>query len=69
MTIGILGLTLEALGAVMIAYTVIRTHAMVERERRIDTRIVRAIRGERTMAIVGVLFVIAGYLIQVWERL
>lgn len=69
MSIGVIGMSFEALGSVMIAYTVIRTHAMVERERRIDTRIVRFMHRERIAAFIGVLFIVAGYLLQVWERI
>ena len=61
----LIGMTAEAVGTLLIAFTVIRTHGIVSRERRIDKRVLQAIHWERMMAVVGVICLFIGYIFQV----
>jgi len=61
----ITGITLGMIGKVLLGVAVIRVHMHVAHEHKIDRDVVRAIRRERTTSIIAILFIIAGYVLEV----
>lgn len=64
-TILITGITLDVIGTVSIAHTVLRVHDRVRREHTIDLRVMKEMRRERIIGIVGIALVVVGYIFQV----
>jgi UPF0716 family protein affecting phage T7 exclusion len=64
-TILITGITLDAIGAILVAYTVIRVHDRVRKEHHIDSRVLGEMKQERVIVIAGIAFIIIGYILQV----
>ncbi len=67
MNIEIFSHTLEVAGTLMIAFAALRVHHRVLNEHKIDKRVFRAMRKERIAGIIGVAFVVFGYLLQMWS--
>ena len=65
----LLGLTLEVLGTVMIAYTVLSVHYRVRKEHKIDEAVFKHMRREQTVGIIGIILIIAGYLLQIPSKI
>jgi len=65
----LLGLTLEVIGTVMIAYTVLAVHYRVRKEHKIDEVVFKHMRREQTVGIIGILLIIAGYILQIPSKL
>jgi len=61
----ITGITLDVIGTVLIAYTVLRVHNRVRKEHHIDSRVLKEMKMERAVGIIGVGLIIAGYVFQV----
>lgn len=61
----ILGITLDTIGTIVIAYMVLSVHAQVRRESHIDAYVKKTMRLEHTLGIIGVILVVAGYALQV----
>ncbi|PIR87008.1 MAG: hypothetical protein COU11_02135 [Candidatus Harrisonbacteria bacterium CG10_big_fil_rev_8_21_14_0_10_49_15] len=57
--------TLQFLGEVMIAYTAIMVHFRFWKEHKIDDKVFKVMRSEQTIGVLGILFLLAGYLINV----
>jgi len=57
--------TLDLVGSLLIAYTVIMVHYRFWREHKIDGKVFLEMRREQMIGIVGVIFILAGYLIKV----
>lgn len=60
-----IALTLDIIGKVMIAYTALAVHARVRKEHKIDTAVFKIMKWENTVGVVGIIFMIAGYLIRI----
>lgn len=65
MSLPAIGLTLELIGTLLLAYTVIRVHLMIGRERKIDRKVLAVLRHERWAAVIGTLLIAAGYVLEV----
>jgi len=63
-TILIIGITLDVIGTILIAYTVLRVHNRAREERAIDSRVINEMKKERAASIVGIVFIIIGYIFQ-----
>jgi hypothetical protein len=59
----ILALTSEFIGTLLIGIAVLRVHTRVEREHRIDKRVLKAIHKERWLTKIGLLFIIIGFVL------
>ncbi|MBI2037889.1 MAG: hypothetical protein HYT15_03085 [Candidatus Magasanikbacteria bacterium] len=65
--IQIVGISLDVVGTILIAYTVLRVHDRVRKERRIDLPVTKEMVTERTMVIVGIALILIGYIFQlIW---
>jgi len=67
--INVSGFTIDVVGKVMIAYTAIAVHTRFWKEHRVDERVFEAMKKERWIGIIGVIFIIAGYLMQLPGKL
>ncbi len=60
-----IGMTVSTLGKVLLATGVIMAHSELAHERRVDDEVIRSFHRERIITLVGVLFIVVGYLIEV----
>lgn len=58
------GTTIQTLGEVMIALTVLSVHFRMWQEHRIDSAVFQEMKKERIVGILAVAFIIIGYLLQ-----
>jgi len=65
----LLGHTLEFVGVIMIAYMAIRVHSRVRVEQKVDKKVVSEMNRERIVGVIGIIFIILGYLLQVPSKL
>lgn len=63
------GFTIDVIGKIMIAYTAIAVHTRFWKEHRVDERVFQAMKKERWIGILGVIFIIAGYFMQLPGKL
>ncbi|OJI08942.1 MAG: hypothetical protein COV08_02500 [Candidatus Vogelbacteria bacterium CG10_big_fil_rev_8_21_14_0_10_49_38] len=66
LTILIAGITLDVIGTILIAYTVLRVHNRARQERAIDSRVISEMKKERTATILGIVLIIFGYVFQMF---
>jgi len=65
----IIGITLDVIGTILVAYTVLRVHTRAREERAIDSRVINEMKKERTASIFGIALIIIGYVFQVFGLL
>lgn len=59
-----LGLTLDTLGKVLLGITVLMVHSYVLKEHKIDTDVLRGMKREQILGILGILSIVIGYILQ-----
>lgn len=59
----LLSSTLELIGTLSIAFAALRVHHRVSSEHKITPNVVRTMRIERKIGILGIIFVILGYVL------
>jgi len=69
LTILIIGITFDVIGTILIASTVLRVHNRAREERAIDSRVINEMKKERTATILGIVFIIVGYVFQMFGLL
>lgn len=57
-------LTFDVVGKLFIAYAALRVHHRVLHEHRIDKAVFSTMKREQTFGILGVIFIIVGYLME-----
>ena len=60
----LIGFTLDVLGKLMVAYTAIRVHYRFRKEHKIDELVFKAMKREHFVGILGIIFIIIGYFLQ-----
>lgn len=65
----LVGLLLDTVGTILIAYTALRVHDRVRKEHKIDGRVTREMQRERALGIVGVVLILLGFALQVLDRI
>jgi len=60
-----LGFTLETVGKILIAYTAIAVHRRFWKEHKIDDKVFASMKIEQVLGIIGIVFIVAGYFLQV----
>ncbi|PIP61032.1 hypothetical protein COW99_06270 [Candidatus Roizmanbacteria bacterium CG22_combo_CG10-13_8_21_14_all_38_20] len=65
----IIGITLDVIGTIMIAYTVLRVHNRAREERTIDSQVINEMKKERAASILGITLIIIGYIFQMFGLL
>ena len=61
-----IALTLTMIGTVFVAYAALRVHHRVLGEHKIDQKVLKTMRIEQIVGWIGVLMIIAGYIITVF---
>lgn len=65
----ILGSTLDMLGKVMVSFTVLRVHFRFWKEHRVDEKVFSEMKKERFIGMIGIGFMILGYVIELIPKL
>jgi len=60
-----LGETLDLIGSLLIAYTVIMVHYRFRKEHKVDLKVFREMRREQIISITGVAFLLIGYFVKI----
>ena len=60
----ILGKTLDLRGKLLIGFTAIRVHHRVLHEHKIDEAVFKSMKKEQRFGILGIVFLVAGFIIQ-----
>ena len=69
MSIEFVGFTIDVVGKVMVAFTAIMVHHRFRKEHKIDERVFRSMKREQLLGIIGISFIILGFLLQVPSKL
>ncbi|HEA84523.1 MAG TPA: hypothetical protein ENI04_00890 [Candidatus Wildermuthbacteria bacterium] len=65
----IIGFTFDVLGKIMIAFTAIMVHYRFAKEHKIDEKVFSEMKREKIIGILGIVFIIIGYLLQLPGKL
>lgn len=68
MNIDIVGMILEAIGTICIAIAALSVNRQFLHEHRIDSKVLRTMRYEQIIGIVGIFFVIGGFFLQIMVK-
>lgn len=60
----LIGETLDVVGKIMIAFTVLMVHHRFRKEHKVDERVFKAMRREQIIGLVGIVFIIIGYFLR-----
>jgi hypothetical protein len=64
-----IGFTLDVAGKLLVAYMAIRIHWRVWKEHKIDDLVFKEMKQEQFIGILGILLIVAGYILQVPMKL
>jgi len=59
----VIPLTLDFLGTLLIGLAVLKVHARIRVEHKIDRRVRKIIRKERTITIIGLILILIGFIL------
>lgn len=68
MILEFIGYTLGTIGKLLIAYTAIMVHHRVRKEHKIDDKVFRMMRMEHVLGLLGISFIVIGYLLEIPAR-
>lgn len=60
----IIGFTVDVLGKILLGLTVLRVHWHVLKEHKIDADVLRQMRQEQILGLIGIGLIVVGYLLQ-----
>jgi len=60
----LLSATLDVLGVIFVAYAALRVHHRVLAEHQIDNKVFKSMKREQVIGVVGVLFIVTAYLME-----
>ncbi len=63
-TLELLGATIQMIGEVMVAMTVITVHRRVMHDKKVDKAVLKEMSKEQWLGIFGVLCIVGGYILQ-----
>jgi len=63
MTLDLIGMSVQTLGELFVAYTVLRVHNRVMREHDIDDKVVREMHFEQSLGILGIICIVVGFML------
>ncbi|NQV93383.1 hypothetical protein HQ403_02690 [Candidatus Kaiserbacteria bacterium] len=58
------GMTISVVGKVLLGVTVIRVHSKIVHEHKVDGAVLKEMRKEKILAILGVFFMVVGYILE-----
>ena len=67
MTISLLSASFTAIGEIVVAYTVIKVHERIMKEHKIDDKVLKTMRKEQRLAILGVIMIASGWLLYILD--
>jgi uncharacterized membrane protein YidH (DUF202 family) len=59
----VIPLTLNFVGTLLIGFAVLKVHAKMRSEEKIDKHVRKTIRKERTITIIGLILIVLGYIL------
>jgi hypothetical protein len=65
MNLLLLGLTLGTIGKLVLGIAVLRVHVYIIREHKIDNVVIRALKREQIVTLVGLAFIVIGYVLEI----
>ncbi|MBX2866846.1 hypothetical protein KTR10_02750 [Candidatus Kaiserbacteria bacterium] len=66
MNLLLIGLTIGVLGKIMLGIAVLRVHLGILHEHHIDNVVLRSIKREQTVTLIGLLLIVVGYLFEMF---
>ncbi len=60
----LIGASLDLLGKILVSYTAIAVHYRVRKEHKIDDKVFDVMKNEQIVGVIGIIFMILGYLLQ-----
>jgi hypothetical protein len=65
-SIEFLGMTFDFVGTIILAIAVLRVHMKLGKEHKIDKKVLQAIHREKIFAILAIIFIFFGFILQVF---
>ncbi len=69
MGLSVIGFSLGVLGEILLGISVYLVHSRVIRERKIDKKVLKEMKRERSLALIAIALIIIGYLMQLPAKL
>jgi hypothetical protein len=69
MNFDVLGFTLDIIGKILIAFTALMVHHRFRKEHKVDAKVFRAMHREQALAMLGIVLMVAGYVLQLPGKL
>ena len=60
------GLTVSVVGKILLVIGVVRVHTQIVHEHKIDSKVLKSIKSEHTLTVIGLILIIIGYLMEVY---
>jgi len=60
-----IGYTLQTIGEILIAFTVLKVHQRMLKEHRIDESVFKIIKMEQLVGVFGIIFIVLGYVVTI----
>ncbi|PIS05481.1 MAG: hypothetical protein COT81_00905 [Candidatus Buchananbacteria bacterium CG10_big_fil_rev_8_21_14_0_10_42_9] len=64
----VLGFTLSTIGKLIVAYTAYAIHVKISKMKKIDDLVLETMKHEKALAIMGILFMVLGYFLELPEK-
>lgn len=65
MSPAVIAATLDVVGKILVSYTVLKVHHRMLEEHQMDDRVFREIKTEQKIGMVGILLMVAAYLLKI----
>lgn len=69
MNLEIIGITLDVIGKILLGLTVLLVHHKILKERRIDQYVIKEIKLEWTLGILGISLMVIGYVFELIAKI
>jgi hypothetical protein len=60
------GLTIGVIGKIMVAVGILKVHHIMAEEKKIDDKVIHSFALEKTLTLVGIVLILAGYLLELY---
>lgn len=67
--LSLVGFIFDVIGKVMVALTALLVHHRFRQEHKVDEKVFRVMRWEQTMGVIGVVFIVVGFLLQLPSKI
>lgn len=69
MELEVIGLSLDIIGTVLIAYPAIAVHSRFWKEHKVDEKVFKEMRKEQILGMIGIVTVMIGFTLQLYSKL